>query len=93
MLIKNNLFRDFGENLRIRVKELANPLNITGETAEALSKQIDSLEKLTNNTYAKKYKRIHSSTATGLTSEQCSLVLSTEFLSYLNEEKSPKRRT
>lgn len=49
-----------------------------------------AIQKLVNNTNKNKYKRSLASSATGLTAEQCNLVLSNELLEELNkkEEKS-----
>lgn len=79
--------RDLGEKLRERLQTLADPSAIkTQQESENLNKEIDALERLANNTYAKKYPRAFNSTATGLTAEQCSQVLSSEFLQYLNKD-------
>ncbi|XP_036337530.1 ubiquinol-cytochrome-c reductase complex assembly factor 2 isoform X5 [Rhagoletis pomonella] len=89
---KTKVGRDLGERIRKQVIHLANPISLTTEVHEKLSAEIDSLERLTCNVYGKKYQRRYTSTATGLTSEQCNQVLSSEFLQYLNDENtcSPK---
>lgn len=76
-----------GEQIRKQVKILSNPAGLTAEANIELNAQIDSLERLASNIYAKKYQRRYASTATGLSAEQCSQVLSSEFLQYLNDEK------
>ena len=48
-------------------------------------KQLDALERLAADTYNRKYLRILKSSATGLTREQCSQALSSEFLDYMTE--------
>lgn len=42
-----------------------------------------------NNEHSQKYPRAHSSSATGLTAEQCNIVLSNEFLEQLEIEDQP----
>ncbi|XP_037819624.1 ubiquinol-cytochrome-c reductase complex assembly factor 2 isoform X4 [Lucilia sericata] len=84
---KSKVGRDLGEQIRKHIKNLTNPANLTQEATDKITKQIDSLERLANNTYGRKYTRIYSSTATGLTAQQCNQVLSSEFLQYLNEDK------
>ncbi|XP_067643428.1 ubiquinol-cytochrome-c reductase complex assembly factor 2 isoform X3 [Eurosta solidaginis] len=88
---KSKVGRDLGEQIRKQIKELTNPASLNTEASDKLSVQIDSLERLANNIYGKKYQRAFTSTATGLTAEQCSQVLSSEFLQYLNNEKSTKK--
>lgn len=78
-------FRDLGEHIRKHIKSLTNPASLTSEATTAITIQIDSLERLANNVYGKQYKRIHNSSATGLSVEQCNQVLSSEFLQYLKE--------
>ncbi|KAH8241928.1 hypothetical protein KR038_000778, partial [Drosophila bunnanda] len=74
---------DLGEQIRKQVNKLTTLES--GATEKELDRQIAALDRLSNNTYAKKYPRIHESTATGLTAAQCSQVLSSEFLQYINE--------
>ncbi|XP_053964359.1 ubiquinol-cytochrome-c reductase complex assembly factor 2 isoform X3 [Anastrepha ludens] len=88
---KAKVGRDLGEQIRKQVKNFTNPASLTTQANEKLSAQIDSLERLTGNVYGKKYPRRHTSTATGLTAEQCSQVLSSEFLQYLNDENVTKK--
>lgn len=88
---KTKYGRDLAEQIRSQIKVPTNPAVLTNEDTAKLSKQIDALERLANNTYAKKYKRINNSTATGLTAEQCSQVLSSEFLQYLNNDSRDKK--
>ncbi|TMW47856.1 hypothetical protein DOY81_007060 [Sarcophaga bullata] len=84
---KSKTGRDFGEQIRRHIKNLTNPAELTQEATEKITKNIDSLERLANNTYGRKYQRIYQSTATGLSAQQCNQVLSSEFLQYLNEDK------
>ncbi|XP_075145799.1 pug C-1-tetrahydrofolate synthase, cytoplasmic isoform X3 [Haematobia irritans] len=83
---KSKVGRDLGEQIRKHIaNSLANPAALTTETTAKITKQIDSIERLANNTYGRKYQRIYDSTATGLSAQQCNQVLSSEFLQYLNE--------
>uniref|UniRef100_W8BCD6 Mitochondrial nucleoid factor 1 n=1 Tax=Ceratitis capitata TaxID=7213 RepID=W8BCD6_CERCA len=88
---KTKVGRDLGEQIRKQVKDFTNPAGLSTEVNDKLSAQIDSLERLSGNIYAKKYQRRYTSTATGLSAEQCSQVLSSEFLQYLNDEKLGER--
>ncbi|KAH8382462.1 hypothetical protein KR009_003681, partial [Drosophila setifemur] len=75
--------RDLGEQIRKQVTKLTSLES--GATEKELDRQIEALERLSGNVYAKKYPRTYDSTATGLTAAQCSQVLSSEFLQYINE--------
>ncbi|XP_059219417.1 ubiquinol-cytochrome-c reductase complex assembly factor 2 isoform X2 [Stomoxys calcitrans] len=89
---KSKVGRDLGEQIRKHIAtSLANPASLTSEATDNVTKQIDSIERLANNTYGRKYRRIYDSTATGLSAQQCNQVLSSEFLQYLNED-SKKRK-
>lgn len=48
-----------------------------------------AIQKIANNTNKNQYKRIYTSTATGLTSEQCHIALSNEFLEELQKDEEP----
>lgn len=50
-------------------------------------KQYLAIQKLVNNESKNKYKRLLSSSATGLTGEQCNQALSNEFLEELEKEE------
>jgi len=82
--------RDLGEQIRKQVTKLTSLEG--GATDKGLDRQIEALERLCNNVYAKKYPRTYESTATGLTAAQCSQVLSSEFLQYLNEGAGSKKK-
>lgn len=79
---------DLGEHLREQLKSTLRATNKTIQSDDILNKQFAALERISNNIYATKYQRVHSATATGLSGEQCNQVLSSEFLEYLNEDKS-----
>lgn len=81
-------FSDLGEHLREQLKTTLRATNKTIQSDDILNKQFAALERISNNAYAIKYQRVHSATATGLSGEQCNQVLSSEFLEYLNEDKS-----
>lgn len=83
--------RDIAEQIRKQITILTNPTSLTAEETAKISKQIDSLERLANNTYGRKYQRIYDSTATGLSAQQCNQVLSSEFMQYLNEDSKKKK--
>ncbi|XP_034488704.1 ubiquinol-cytochrome-c reductase complex assembly factor 2 isoform X2 [Drosophila innubila] len=83
---KTKVGRDLGEQIRKKVTKLTGSASLSNEASADLTKQIDALERLSNNVYAKKYQRQYDSTATGLTAAQCSQVLSSEFLQYLNDK-------
>ncbi|KAM8705899.1 hypothetical protein ACLKA7_010232 [Drosophila subpalustris] len=83
---KTKVGRDLGEQIRKKVTKLTGSATLSNEASADLTKQIDALERLSLNVYAKKYPRQHESTATGLTAAQCSQVLSSEFLQYLNDK-------
>lgn len=79
--------RDLGEQIRKHVTKLVSAdANLSSEATAQLNKQLDALERLSENVYAKQYPRRYESTATGLTAAQCSQVLSSEFLQYLNDK-------
>lgn len=79
--------RDLGEQIRKHLTKLTTAeASLSSEAAAQLNKQIDALERLSENVYAKQYPRRYESTATGLTAAQCSQVLSSEFLQYLNDK-------
>lgn len=78
--------RDLGEQIRKHLSKLTSDASLSSEAAARLNKEIDALERLSNNVYVKQYPRRYDSTATGLTAAQCSQVLSSEFLQYLNDK-------
>ncbi|XP_055853101.1 ubiquinol-cytochrome-c reductase complex assembly factor 2 [Episyrphus balteatus] len=87
-LDKNKQGRDIAEHLRSLLPILQQPdRSTTAEQMEHINKQNDALNRLSKNIYFSTYKREHHSTATGLSANQCSQVLSSEFLQYLKEQK------
>jgi hypothetical protein len=82
-----HIFRDLAQHLRTQLEKVLGGTNIVSVKDDKLDKQFKSLEVIANDVYHKKYPRKYQSTSTGLTPEQCSQVLSSEFLEYSNEEK------
>ncbi|CAB3224771.1 unnamed protein product [Arctia plantaginis] len=78
--------RDLGKFIRDKVKVAFESTNKKDLDSELCNQQYNSLNKLADNYYKNKYKRKHSSTATGLSVEECNLILSNEVLDYLKEE-------
>ncbi|CAG9565145.1 unnamed protein product [Danaus chrysippus] len=78
--------RDLGKFIRDKVKTAFEGGNLKNLDSELCTRQLNSLNKIADNHYKNKYKRIHDSSATGLSSEECNLVLSSEVLQYLKEE-------
>lgn len=78
--------RDLGKHIRDKVKVAFDSTNKQNLDTELCNQQYNSLNKLADNHYKNKYKRKHSSTATGLSVEECNLILSNEVLTYLKEE-------
>lgn len=84
--------RDLGEYLREQGKIwFAANNTVTLKDEIKVSSQIESLERIVSNEHSKNNPRILTSTATGLTPEQCSQILSTEFLEYICEESKNKK--
>ncbi|XP_076235205.1 ubiquinol-cytochrome c reductase complex assembly factor 2-like [Calliopsis andreniformis] len=87
--------RDLGQHIRDQIKiaftkgESDNQLN-----REVCDRYYMSLKRITSNYHGQIYQRIYTSSASGLTAEQCNLALSPELLQYLNEgEKNIFSRT
>lgn len=65
----------------------AGDILLNGEVS--MDRQFQALERLSNNIYHKTYARSRESTATGLNSEQCRIIISDSSLKYFAErEKS-----
>lgn len=83
--------RDFGQFLRDSLKNPHKKFN--AENQEYWDRQYLALQKLHNNEHFLKYPRQFSSSASGLTADQCNIALSNEFLEELEkEEKSLFRK-
>lgn len=75
--------RDLGEFLRKQLKASLRAGNIStnGEN------QLQALERICNNVHFNNYPRLRQSTATGLTSEQCKILISDTSLKYFAEQQ------
>jgi len=82
--------RDLGEHLRKQLKEVLGQENIVAVNEKRLGKQLESLERIASETYAKQYPRKYSSTSTGLTPEQLRQIRSEDFQRYLYEQDKPR---
>ncbi|XP_023936323.1 probable methyltransferase-like protein 15 homolog [Bicyclus anynana] len=78
--------RDLGKFIRSKVKAAFESTDKVNLDSEFCNQQYNALNKLADNNYRNKYKRTLHSTATGLSTEECQLILSTEVLDYLKEE-------
>lgn len=84
--IFSSYFRDCGERIRECVKLAFNSeKGFTGDP-EYCKAQYDALKRLTDNHYGNLYKRKLTHTSTGLTPQECNIVLSNESLQFLEEE-------
>lgn len=83
------IFRDVGVHIREKIKlsfgsgGLKKP-----EDQEKCDRAFYSLKRLADNHHKTLYHRSSASCATGLNLEQCKSILSTEFLNYLEEQRS-----
>ncbi|XP_046971490.1 probable methyltransferase-like protein 15 homolog [Vanessa cardui] len=78
--------RDLGKFIREKVKVAFESSNKQNLDSELCTRQYNALNKLADNHYRDKYNRTNQSTATGLSTEECNLILSSEVLTYLKEE-------
>lgn len=76
--------RDLGTFLKTSIRKKEGKLE---ENQEFWDRQYLSIQRIINNDHFNKYPRALSSSATGLTPEQCNLILSNEFLKQLQEEE------
>ncbi|XP_047504325.1 probable methyltransferase-like protein 15 homolog [Pieris napi] len=84
--------RDLGKLIRDTVKRAFELSNSQDLNSEFCNQQYNSLNKLADNYYKKKYKRIRQSSATGLNTEECNIILSNEVLDYLKEENKKVKK-
>ncbi|KOB74309.1 putative s-adenosyl-methyl transferase mraw [Operophtera brumata] len=82
--------RDLGRFIRDKVKTAFESSERQNLDSELCTRHYNSLNKLADNHYKNKYKRTQNSTATGLSTEECNLILSNEVLQYLKEENKGK---
>lgn len=87
---KSKAGRDLGAHLRDQLKSTLRTTNKTIHSDDLLDQQFNALERIALGKAAQRYPRTQhtQATATGLTGEQCNQVLSSEFLEYLNDDKS-----
>jgi len=87
------LFRDLGEHLRKEVgAAFSSGDSFRGDTTECIRKY-NSLKRLADNHHCNKYKRSIHSTASGLSLQQCSTVLSKESLELLKQKNDSYVKT
>ncbi|KAK4884102.1 hypothetical protein RN001_000373 [Aquatica leii] len=86
-LDKNKTGRDLGQHLRDYINEAHKNNSFVGNE-RYWDRQYLGIQRLINNDHFKKYPRTLSSSSTGLTAEQCSEVLTKEFLETLEKENS-----
>lgn len=78
--------RDLGEHIRKEVgAAFSSGDSFRGDTTKCM-KKYESLKRLADNHYCNKYKRSIQSSASGLTVEHCTSVLSKESLEILNKQ-------
>lgn len=75
--------RDLGEFLRKQLKASLRAGNISSNG----DNQFQALERICNNIHFNNYPRLRQSTATGLTSEQCKILISDQSLKYFAEQQ------
>jgi len=80
------LLRDLGEHIRKEVgAAFSSGDSFRGDTTKCI-KKYESLKRLADNHYCNKYKRSIQSSASGLSSQHCTAVLSRESLEILNNQ-------
>lgn len=82
--------RDLGLQLRIIVKKAFDNEEFQTDP-ERCDRNYLSLKRIKDNYIFNKYKRSIFSSATGFSSEDCSLVISTEFLEKIRREENPSK--
>lgn len=82
-----SICRDLGEYLRKQLKASLRAGDISANSKISMENQFQSLERISNNIQFKKYPRLRQSTATGLSSEQCKIVISESSLKYFAEQQ------
>ncbi|KAF7398889.1 hypothetical protein HZH66_006786 [Vespula vulgaris] len=86
-LDKSKPGRDLSQHIRDQVKLTFSKGDITTPVdQEQCDRYYASLKRITSNHYGQIYKRNLTSTASGLTAEQCNIALSPEMKEYLEEE-------
>lgn len=80
-------FRDIGEYLKETINTAYKDKKFESNLAY-WDKQYLALQRILNNDYKNKYPRTLTSSATGLTREQCNTALSNEFMEELQKEET-----
>ncbi|KAI4504098.1 hypothetical protein M0802_000569 [Mischocyttarus mexicanus] len=87
-LDKTKLDRDLGQHIRDQVKLTFSKGDITTPVdQEQCNRYYASLKRIISNHYGQIYTRSYTSTASGLTAEQCNIALSPEMKEFLEEKK------
>ncbi|RZC40781.1 ubiquinol-cytochrome-c reductase complex assembly factor 2 [Asbolus verrucosus] len=81
--------RDLGQFLRNKINKTCKENYNFQTTYWYWERQYLAVQTLVNNEHKNKYPRVLTSSATGLTAEQCNKALSNEFLETLQEEDKP----
>ena len=85
-LDKSKAASDLGQHIRDQLKiAFARGEATTHVDRELCDRYYMSLKRICSNHYGQKYARSHSSTASGLTKDQCNLALRPEMLEYFEE--------
>lgn len=80
-------YRDLGDRIRLCIKAAFNTeQGFTGDLKECQQKY-ESLNRLISNQHGNLFKRNKTHSSTGLTAQECNLVLSSDFLEYLQQEE------
>lgn len=79
-------YRDLGRFIREKVKAVFESGDLTQFDSKECAQQFAALTRLADNKHRNKYKRLYQSTSTGLSTEECKVILSSEMLEYLKEE-------
>ncbi|XP_066589054.1 ubiquinol-cytochrome c reductase complex assembly factor 2 [Prorops nasuta] len=86
-LDKSKTGKDLGQHIRDQVKIAFSKGEISGpNNQDQCNRYFMSLKRLSSNIYGDTYVRLYTSTASGLSKEQCNLVLSPEMLEYFAQE-------
>lgn len=86
-LDKSKIGKDLGQHIRDQVKLAFSKADLNQVDEERCNRYYNSLQRIASNQHGNSYKRTLSSTASGLTQEQCNIALSPEFLEAWQEEE------
>lgn len=84
-----HISRDLGEHLRKQLKQSlrAGSLSLESKGEASVERQFQALERICNNYHFNKYPRTLQSAASGITAEQCSMLISEEVLRYYEKKR------